>query len=45
MVIDDDAPSVDALRFMLESAGHRVESAEKHLRAVLASHRLSKIAS
>ena len=28
LVIDDDAPSVDALRVMLESAGHRVESAE-----------------
>ena len=27
LVIDDDAPSVDALRVMLESAGHRVDCA------------------
>ena len=27
LVVDDDAPSVDALRFLLESAGHRVDCA------------------
>jgi CheY-like chemotaxis protein len=28
LVVDDDVPSVDALRFLLESAGHRVDCAE-----------------
>ena len=27
LVVDDDVPSVDALRFLLESAGHRVDCA------------------
>jgi CheY-like chemotaxis protein len=27
LVVDDDAPSVDALRSLLESAGHRVDCA------------------